>query len=77
MSSKMDSAEDMFNGIKRYNELNSLEKVARKYEQRRRCKGCSYGGLCPNQVLVICIQSFEKGFCTGVKYHRKIFKVRK
>lgn len=77
MSTKLDAAENMFNGVKRYNELNSLEKTARRYEQRRRCKGCSYGGLCPNQVLVVCIQSYEKGFIAGVKHHRKIIKNKK
>lgn len=77
MSTKIDSAENMLYGVKKYNKLNSLEKTARKYEQRRRCKGCSYEGLCPNQVLVVCIQSFEKGFVAGVKHHRKIVKARK
>ena len=77
MSSKLDAAENMFNGVKGYNELNYLEKTARKYEQRRRCKGCNYGGLCPNQVLVVCIQSYEKGFIAGVKHHRKVVKARK
>lgn len=74
MSTKIDIAENMFKGIKPYKELNSDQKVARKYEQRRRCKDCSYGGLCPNQVLVICVESFEKGFITGVRHHRKVIK---
>ena len=74
MSNKIDSAEDMSNGIKHYNELNSLEKTAREYDQRRLCKGCNYGGFCPNQVLVVCIKSYEKGFVAGVKHHRKVIK---
>ena len=77
MSTKIDAAENMFNGVKSYNELNSLEKTARHYGQRRRCKGCSYGGLCPNKVLVVCIQSYEKGFIAGVKHHRKVVKYKR
>lgn len=77
MSGKIDSAESMFEGVKPYNELDSIHKIARKFCMRVKCKGCSYGGLCPNQVLVVCIQSFEKGFVTGVKHHRKVIKNKK
>lgn len=74
MSGKIDSAEEIFKGLKPYKELNSIQKVARRYDGRRRCTNCSYQGLCPNNVLVICTNAFEKGFITGVKHHRKIIK---
>ena len=76
MSGKTDSAENMFNGIKPYKELNSIQKIARKYDDKRKCTNCNYKGLCPNDVLIVCMQSFEKGFVTGVKYHRKVVKER-
>lgn len=77
MSDKLDSAENIINGLKPYKKLDSLHKTARKYDSKRKCTNCSFDGLCPNNVLIICIQSFEKGFITGVKYHRKIVKNKK
>ena len=76
MSGKTDSAENMFNGIKSYKDLNSIQKIARKYDDKRKCTNCSYKGLCPNNVLIVCMQSFEKGFITGVRHHRKVVKER-
>ena len=76
MSSKIDSAESMFEGVKPYKELDSIHKIARKSCMRAKCKDYSYGGFCPNKVLVVCIQSFEKGFVAGVKHHRKVVKER-
>ena len=76
MSGKLDSAENIINGIKDYEELDSLHKIARKYDGRRKCTSCNYKGLCPNNVLIVCTNSFEKGFITGVKHHRKIIKER-
>lgn len=77
MSGKIDSAESMFEGINPYKELDSIHKIARRACMRAKCKNCSYGGLCPNKVLVICIQSYEKGFVAGVKHHRKVIKNKK
>lgn len=74
MSGKIDSAESMFEGIKPYEELDSIHKIARKASMKIKCKDCSYEGLCPNKVVVVCIKSFEKGFVNGVKYHRKSVK---
>lgn len=76
MSGKLDSVENIINGIKPYKELDSLHKAARKYDGRRRCTSCNYKGLCPNNVLIVCTNSFEKGFITGIKHHRKIVKER-
>lgn len=77
MSGKLDSAESMINGLKSYKQLDSLHKTARKYDSKRKCTNCSFDGLCPNNVLIICTKSFEKGFITGVKYHRNIIKNKK
>lgn len=77
MGGKLDSAENMIKGIKPYKKLDSLHKTARKYDSRRKCTNCSFKGLCPNNVLIICTKSFEKGFITGVKYHRNIIKNKK
>ena len=56
--------------------LNSIQKIARKYDSRRKCTNCNYKGLCPNDVLIVCTQSFEKGFVAGVKHHSKVVKER-
>ena len=77
MSGKLDSAENMIKGIKPYKNLDSLHKTAHKYDYKRKCTNCSFEGLCPNNVLIICTESFEKGFITGVKYHRKLVKNKK
>ena len=55
-------------------DINSIQKIASKYDSRRKCTNCNYKGLCPNDVLIICTQSFEKGFIAGIKYHRKVVK---
>lgn len=62
--------------IKPYKELNSLEKVARGYDQRRSCKRCDYVSSCTVHLCDVCTMAFEKGFITGVKHHRKIVKNR-
>lgn len=77
MSGKLDSAENMIKGIKPYKNLDSLHKTARKYDSERKCTNCSFEGLCPNNVLIVCTESFEKGFITGVKYHRNLIKNKK
>ena len=62
--------------IKSYKDLNSIQKIARNYDSKRKCINCNYKGLCPNNVLTICTQSFEKGFIAGVKHHREVVKER-
>ena len=62
--------------IKSYKGLNSIQKIAHKYDGKRKCTNCNYKGLCPNDVFIVCTQSFEKGFIAGVKYHRKVIKER-
>ena len=76
MSDKTDNTENMLNGIKSYKDINSIQKIARKYDSKRKCTNCNYKGLCPNDVLIVCTQSFEKGFIAGVKHHRKVVKER-
>ena len=76
MSSKTDSTENMLNGIKSYKELNSIQKIARKYDNRRKCTNCNYKGLCPNDMLIVCTKTKKKGFIAGVKHHRKVVKER-
>ena len=60
----------------KFHDINSIQKIARKYDSRRKCTNCNYKGLCPNDVLIVCTQSFEKGFIAGIKHHRKVVKER-
>ena len=76
MSDKTDNTENILNGIKSYKDINSIQKIARKYDSKRKCTNCNYKGLCPNDVLIVCTQSFEKGFIAGVKHHHKVVKER-
>ena len=76
MNGKTDNSKNVLNGIKSYKDLNSIQKIARKYDGKRKCTTCNYKGLCPNDVLTVCTKSFEKGFIAGVKYNRKVVKER-
>ena len=76
MSGKTDSYKNMLTEIKSYKDLNSIQKIARKYDSKRKCTTCNYKGLCPNDVLTVCTKSFEKGFIAGIKHHRKVVKER-
>ena len=71
----------MLDEIKNDSELTSLQKTARKVSGRVSCIDCPiykrHNHRCNNEdLIIVCMYAFEKGFVHGVKHHRKIIKLK-
>ncbi len=70
----------MIEGLKPYKDLKGLEKVARRNSGKLKCDNCPiykklHGNCISSDSFIACTYAFEKGFLSGVRYHRK--QVRK